>query len=55
MALEQWHESTPSSVSLPEMETFFGPWAKITVLEEDVMGADHEQAQRFKVSVSAQL
>jgi len=54
-ALEQWHESTPSSVSLAEMETFFGPWAKITVLKEDVMGADHEQAQRFKVSVSALL
>ena len=40
---------------LAEMETFFGPWAKIAVLKEDVMGADHEQAQRFKVSVSALL
>ena len=34
------------------METFFGPWAEISVLKEDVMGPEHEQARRFKVSAS---
>ena len=41
---------TPSSVTVLEMETFFGPWAEISVLKEDVMGPEHEQSQRFKVS-----
>ena len=45
--------STPSSVTVLEMETFFGPWAEISVLKEDVMGPEHEQAQRFKVSGSS--
>ena len=55
MALENWYASTPSSVSVAEMETFFGPWAEISVLKEDVMGQEHEQAQRFKVSVSRSI
>jgi len=56
--LQAWEYDTnkypgpPHSVSVAEMDTFFGPWAEISVLKEDVMGPEHEQAQRFKVSVS---
>merc|ERR1712203_163661 len=53
--LQAWEYDTnkypgpPHSVSVLEMETFFGPWAEISVLKEDVMGPEHEQSQRFKV------
>ena len=44
-----------TSVTVREMETFLGPWAEISVLKEDVMGPEHEQALRFKVSVSSYI
>merc|ERR1711972_824508 len=39
----------PHSVTLADMETFFGPWTEIKVLEEIMMGPEAEQVQRFKV------
>ena len=41
--------STPS-VTVSDMETFFGPWAEIKILDENFMGPEAEQVQRFKVT-----
>merc|ERR1712062_476405 len=53
--LQAWEYDTalypgpPHSVTLSDMETFFGPWTEIKVLEEIMMGPEAEQVQRFKV------
>jgi len=53
--LQAWEYDTalypgpPHSVTLADMETFFGPWTEIKVLEEILMGPEAEQVQRFKV------
>jgi len=53
--LQAWEYDTalypgpPHSVTLTDMETFFGPWTEIKVLEEIMMGPEAEQVQRFKV------
>jgi len=39
----------PHSVTVSDMETFFGPFTEIKILEEILMGPEAEQVQRFKV------
>ena len=38
------------SVTVSDMEVFFGPFAEIKILEENLMGPEAEQVQRFKVT-----
>ena len=38
------------SVTVSDMEAFFGPFAEIKILEENLMGPEAEQVQRFKVT-----